>query len=500
MQLDCAGTIVSQPGPEDIASAFPQTPPPAGWTLSLTDDSGSSLIAIHVAHGEYMLRLTENGSTLKARDQLKEKSVERLFGQFLRGDQGWRRHVKWQGAPDQASASDQSQASSPYSNLNSGMSAAGPGRFVQVGLGGAAVLLIGLPFFWEYTPFAKLSIRDLPMPAVVDSLAARIILLGAIGFAAVFVIAGIAKWREMRGARGWKTAPGEITRSQTVFKSVQRMPGEMPVNRKVLDIGYSYKVGNSSYNGSRISFADIIGEEENDAYLARYQPGTAVTIHYDSTSPSNAVLEYGTPPDVARGCFYIIAFGIAATLVLMLAVTHGAEGVRTVLPNSIPAALAITLIAGLAFTAFLVSHVRSVARSLSWVPVTATILRTEIVEFTASHRRRSGTFSSGVERRKAWKPVVEYSYSALGKQHISRSIWHAAENAGSEAYARSVIDRYKPGTFHQARYNPAAPQQAWLERGGMAGPVVLFIAAALCLLAAYWFSGLNADWAFWVNA
>lgn len=68
-----------------------------------------------------------------------------------------------------------------------------------------------------------------------------------------------------------------------------------------------------------------------------------------------------------------------------------------------------------------------------------------------------------------YKPVVRYRYSAPGGTFAGDKLATTGRLYPREAAARRVVARYPVGTTVMARYNPADPAEAVLERGASGG-------------------------------
>lgn len=121
----------------------------------------------------------------------------------------------------------------------------------------------------------------------------------------------------------WPTAPGTITASEVGSIAT----GGRDHHDYIADISYSYAVDGHSYVGHRVRFVAFDGKklEEARAIVARYPVSAAVTVHYESISPANAVLEPGQPDTrwqrKALGVAGVAA-GIGVVLTLIVAVSR----------------------------------------------------------------------------------------------------------------------------------------------------------------------------------
>jgi hypothetical protein len=126
---------------------------------------------------------------------------------------------------------------------------------------------------------------------------------GLIGSGIAFGWPGLADLRKAKESESWPTSPGVITRCDHVNKK----KGSGFVVRS--DIAYSFSANGKEYTSDRLWFGP-----SQDAYanLARYPKGSAVTVHYQPSDPSIAVLETGT-----RGADSYWSIGMGSVLIMM---------------------------------------------------------------------------------------------------------------------------------------------------------------------------------------
>jgi len=125
---------------------------------------------------------------------------------------------------------------------------------------------------------------------------------------------------------------------------------------------------------------------------------------------------------------------------------------------------------------------RRATESLSWLPVEARILRSELVrEVQRSHSSEPGS----IQYMTYWYPEIEYEYEVQGRSYISNRVLLVRVNF-PEPKAREMVARYPAGARVQAWCDPRRPASAVLERG-LAGyesqyRIPLIVGAAFLLL------------------
>jgi hypothetical protein len=95
---------------------------------------------------------------------------------------------------------------------------------------------------------------------------------------------------EARQSRSWPSAQGRITKSDLVVKEkrVGKL-GKSSRKRKMryASIEYRYQVDGIKYKSNRVTFGM---SESADELVAEYPYNSSVSVYYDPTDPSSAVL------------------------------------------------------------------------------------------------------------------------------------------------------------------------------------------------------------------
>lgn len=136
----------------------------------------------------------------------------------------------------------------------------------------------------------------------------------AIGVAAAVMafrtaVTDVARWRQSRRSRLWQATDGRIERalitreghgSRTIWGARVR---------------YSYCVGGTNHQGSRVRFVTTFGQyarvaDGARADVAKYAAGAAVTVYYDPADPARATLERNRTG---------LAFGLTVVVLLLIA-------------------------------------------------------------------------------------------------------------------------------------------------------------------------------------
>lgn len=139
--------------------------------------------------------------------------------------------------------------------------------------------------------------------------------LGMAGFAIRSLLADVAQWRESQRSRAWEPTDGRIVRAVVTLSGFGR--------RRTWGarIAYSYVAAGETRTGSRVRFGTTLGQVSRasdgvHAEVARYAPGTAVTVFFAPSDPDRATLERNRP-------------GLVGGLVLAALLMLAAAGIGT---------------------------------------------------------------------------------------------------------------------------------------------------------------------------
>jgi hypothetical protein len=111
-----------------------------------------------------------------------------------------------------------------------------------------------------------------------------IFLVGAAGFTAYVSARSLV---EANASTHWPSVPGRITSSRTVMITGRH-------GSSGADIRYSYSVGGSRFDGSRL---EVVSYSSNTSYasdaVAEFREGQDVPVYYDPARPERSVLRRG---------------------------------------------------------------------------------------------------------------------------------------------------------------------------------------------------------------
>jgi len=100
-------------------------------------------------------------------------------------------------------------------------------------------------------------------------------------------------------ARRWPTVPGVVTNTEVRSDVVGVTGGKNGPPRDLVArrfyVAYSYTVDRRPYKGNRVDATAQVGKDAPHQYQLRYPVGGAVTVHFNSSAPEEAVLEIPWP-------------------------------------------------------------------------------------------------------------------------------------------------------------------------------------------------------------
>jgi hypothetical protein len=112
--------------------------------------------------------------------------------------------------------------------------------------------------------------------------------------------------REMMAAQKstkWPAIPGTVKSSGVEWSSGSSHDAASAYAKVV----YTYEVGGRLHTSDKVLYGDYGSSDSShaDSIASQYTPGRAVTVYYDPTDPSTAVLK----PGINGGCLFLPIFG-----------------------------------------------------------------------------------------------------------------------------------------------------------------------------------------------
>ncbi len=312
-----------------------------------------------------------------------------------------------------------------------------------------------------------------------------ICLIAAGMFSAVFIAAGVSKYRQVSHARNWATTTGTVTKSKVRSHRNRSSDGDsfesMPL------VTYEYTVADKNYQGTKVNFAEKISGEEIASTLNKYPEGKIVQVYYNPANPSEAVLERELPSGILKILGVVVLIILGLGLGAPFAFEFVSRQVATVAPNSDNAAPA-TMLLGMGLFTFLLAYAmqKQVWATQGWNIATGKILDTSV------QTRRD--WDSDGRYRMLYNSEVVYSFIVRGEQYISDRVSFGGKYRGSVAgavpgFVRSRLQKYPVGAEVQVYYNPKNPSECALER--RADGLWLLLLTALGMMAsAAWMLGV----------
>jgi len=128
------------------------------------------------------------------------------------------------------------------------------------------------------------------------------------------IVFGLRERKKAKTTETWPTANGTILSARLDQQTrTERDQGRTHTRTSYTPIiEYNYTAGGQTYQGSRIFPGTSMSFDHSTAQniVNRYQPGAAVTVHYDPGDPTQAVLE----TKAKGGNLFLILGGVFALL------------------------------------------------------------------------------------------------------------------------------------------------------------------------------------------
>ena len=139
--------------------------------------------------------------------------------------------------------------------------------------------------------------HDIPWHVTVLTVALLCFISGAVSMAM-----GVVGIVTHRNASDWPTVEGRIVLASAASQPSEVSPGDA-------GLSYRYEVDGRQYTGRRATF---------DGAAIRYEPGIAVMVYYNPSSPDKSVLDPSTPGESWTSLSIGAALLIAAVVMLKI--------------------------------------------------------------------------------------------------------------------------------------------------------------------------------------
>ncbi len=467
MHLDVDGDRIDTPTVADVVRSIADTAPYDGWVITAIVNDDNWLEAEAETDGLYHMTFCDTGRIGIGEKAVPAAVVREMLAAYVGRDPSWRSKVGWK--------ADEPPAKSVTSGA---LTSGSPPWWAIVLVPGSVVA-----FLFSFEIFGNWIAR-IPGPRWLQSTEAQIVTGFALLCFLVFLGALIVKLIEERKASRWPKTMGRIVTSKAGFALTRASGSDMPRNERVAQIAYAFEVGEETFTGHRISFAERIPESEVPELLKRYPEGKIVAVFYDPSDPTQSVLERGVPQGLLLGCLSLTGLGIAGVAAVVGALSYGPQLIKQALPNAVPPLLMMFGGGGTFLLLLGIALLRGQLAARRWPKTSGRVTLSEVQSFT-----RRGKSGRPIQSQ---MPVVEFVYSVKGREYRSRMMRLDTEVAGSQSYAARLAAKYPSGKIVTVMYDPADPSRGALEaRVGMS--YFLLVLAGLLLLGALWSSGLLTD-------
>ena len=129
----------------------------------------------------------------------------------------------------------------------------------------------------------------------------------------------------------------------------------------------------------------------------------------------------------------------------------------------------LPILVGTALILFAVRNSRRAQASLAWPSVPGRITSSEVITISG---RNEDTHT----------PRVHYEYTVGGRTYTGRRIAFGGIRSFSQNAAMLLVEKFKPGTQAEVFYDPAAPDDAVLERRTGSSSLLLWAPGVLFIL------------------
>lgn len=270
------------------------------------------------------------------------------------------------------------------------------------------------------------------------------------------------KWREVQALSRWLPTPGKIISSRVEAREVRSSGAgsdstDTTEMRNFPAITFEYKVGGKKFQSSRYSVKENLGNFEVRETLAQFPRGAEVTVFYNPSDPSKAVIERTMPDGAFKFMFQLSAGLVVGTAVLVFSVGGVLEAIRPHLPKPQNlGAAALLLFMGL-FALRMGFAQKSLAEQAAKWPVAAGRIDASGLQALRSH-------SSYRRWRTVFKSRIVYSYGVAGQRYSAdRVTFGATVTASLSGLVSGQARSYAEGSKVDVHYDPANPGSAVLE-------------------------------------
>jgi hypothetical protein len=296
----------------------------------------------------------------------------------------------------------------------------------------------------------------------------KFLLVGfACAVAGMLTLVTLLKWREVRAVSRWFPTPGRIISSQVEAREVTSSGSGSESRgstetRNFPAITFEYKVGGKTFRSSHYSVQENVGNFAVSETLARFPRGADVTVFYDPSDPSKAVIERTMPEGAFKFMAYLSAGLVLGALVLVFSVGGVLEAIGPHLPKPQNLSAAVLLLVMALFILRMGFAQKSLAEQAARWPITAGRIDTSgLQKFEIRDRSDGGGYRPW---RTVFKSRIVYSYNVAGQRYSAdRVAFGANMTASLPGLVSGQSQRYLQGNKVEVHYDPGNPAAAVLE-------------------------------------
>jgi uncharacterized protein DUF3592 len=300
----------------------------------------------------------------------------------------------------------------------------------------------------------------------------------------VIIFAVVYKYVEVSRAARWPSTPGRVVVSGSERRDVNTggPNSEDTETRNFAMIVYEYTVAGHKYRCDRVSIGENMGNFEVAETIAKYPVGKAVTVYYNPSNRSQAVLERDLPPGIWKTMVIFIVVLAGVIVGAVVGFRKLGDVMSSIVRNPAEAPF-VTACIGFALVAALVIFgiQRSVGRMRAWPTVPGRIEASGVHAFEARD-------SDSPRWITQYRSNVVYSYEVGGVRYTGDKVGTTGRASSNiAALVRSGGARYPAGSAVEIHYNPDNPAESILDP--RVGPLWLLWLIPAAVLALAYFVG-----------
>ncbi len=290
-------------------------------------------------------------------------------------------------------------------------------------------------------------------------------------------------WRGLASA-SWPRTVATVTQSGTHSSTdVDNQTGQQ-TTFYTADLVFEYNVGGKQYTTSTLHFGQTFGSASSaDAEILhlRYAKGATVTVAYNPSDPSLAVVEPGFSLEslllIVAGLAFILPCVMAGLVVKSM---EGGFGFDAMMPIVIGIFASIFAVLGIAALCAGVTTLSRAFNSVHWPTAPGVVRYAQLQTQDRAERVNDGMGGTSTEHTEDYSTNVVYEFEVNDQKYFGNVRKFGVLN-GDLIQEEAARDKYPVGAKVNVAYSPVNPNIAVLEPGA-AGPTYAMAGVGLgCL-------------------